>query len=112
MNAVTIGFACYLTMVLIVGFYFARITNNLKDFTLGGQRLGPALVLSLWWKSIRKKGVLAGLICGTLFTIIPVFAEVVTPRLSAFIIGGLAVIVVSIIAKIINLIFHPQKKSL
>ena len=112
MDAVALGFACYLTMVLIVGFYFARITNNLKDFALGGQRLGPALVLSLWWKSVRKEGVLAGLICGTLFTIIPVFAEMVTPRLSAFIIGGLAVIVVSKITKIINLIFYPQKNSL
>ena len=107
MDAVTIGFACYLTIILIVRFYTARITNNLKYFALGGQRLGPALVLSLWWKSVRKEGVLVGLICGTLFTIIPVFAEVVTPRLSAFIIGGLAVIVVSIIAKITNLIFHP-----
>ena len=38
MDAVTIGFACYLTMILIVGFYTARITNNLKDFALGGQR--------------------------------------------------------------------------
>ena len=39
MNAVTIGCACYLTMVLIVGFYCARITKNLKDFALGGQRI-------------------------------------------------------------------------
>ena len=41
MDAVAIGFACYLTMILIIGFYTARITNNLKDFALGGQRSGP-----------------------------------------------------------------------
>ena len=35
MDAITIGFACYLTMILIVGFYTARITKNLKYFALG-----------------------------------------------------------------------------
>ena len=44
MDAITIGFACYLTMSLIVEFYTARITNNLKDFALGGQRLGPTVI--------------------------------------------------------------------
>ena len=68
MDAITIGFACYQTMILIIGFYTARITNNLKDFALGGQRLGPTVI---------------------------VFAEIVTPRLSAFVIAGLAVIIVS-----------------
>ena len=43
MDAVTIGFACYLTMILIVGFYTAQIINNLKDFALGGKRLGPTV---------------------------------------------------------------------
>ena len=47
------------------------------------------------WKGIRKEGVLAGLICGTLFTIFPICEEVVTPRLSAFVIAGLAVIIIS-----------------
>ena len=44
MDTVTIGFACYLTMILIAGFYTARITNNLKDFALGRQRLGPTVI--------------------------------------------------------------------
>ena len=44
MDAITIGFACYQTMILIVGFYPARITNNLKDFALGGQRIGPTVI--------------------------------------------------------------------
>mgnify|MGYP001444325014 CR=1 FL=1 len=68
MDAVTIGFICYLVIILFVGFYTARITNNLKDFALGGQRLGPTVIA---------------------------FAEIVTPRLSAFVIAGLAVIIVS-----------------
>tara|TARA_B100001971_G_scaffold22510_1_gene17570 strand:+ start:184 stop:357 length:174 start_codon:yes stop_codon:yes gene_type:complete len=44
MDAVTIGFICYLVIILFVGFYTARITNNLKDFALGGQRLGPTVI--------------------------------------------------------------------
>ena len=44
MDAITIGFACYLTMILIVGFHTAKITNNLKDFALGGQRSDPAVI--------------------------------------------------------------------
>ena len=60
MDAVTIGFACYLTMILIVGFYTARITNNLKDFDLGGQRLGPTVISF----SERASGESARLILG------------------------------------------------
>ena len=44
MDAVTIGFICYLVIIVFVGFYTARITNNLKDFALGGQRSGPTVI--------------------------------------------------------------------
>jgi len=44
MNSVSIGFVCYLAMILIVRFYTASITNNPKDFALGGQRLGPTVI--------------------------------------------------------------------
>ena len=60
-----------------------------------GASFGPALVLTLWWRGIRKEGILAGLICGTLFTIFPVYVTLVTPRLSAFFISSVAVILVS-----------------
>ena len=60
MDAITIGFACYLTMILIVGFYTAGITNNLKDFALGGQRLGPIVIAF----SERASGESAWLILG------------------------------------------------
>jgi sodium/proline symporter len=85
----------------VIAFYMAWQSKDLVfemvSYAWGGlgSAFGPALVLSLWWKGIRKEGVLAGIICGTLFTIIPVFSEMVTPRLSAFIIAGLAVIIVS-----------------
>ena len=44
MDAITIGFIFYLVMILLVGFYTSRITNNLMDFALGGQRLGPTVI--------------------------------------------------------------------
>ncbi len=64
-----------------------------------GSSFGPALVLSLWWNGIRKEGILAGLICGTLFTVYPLFSDMVTPRLSAFVISILAVVIVSKLKK-------------
>ena len=91
-----------LTIIIgVIAFYMAWQSKDLVfemvSYAWGGlgSAFGPALVLSLWWKGIRKEGVLAGIIFGTLFTIIPVFAEMVTPRLSAFVIAGLAVIIVS-----------------
>ncbi len=44
MDTVTIGFVLYLTVILAVGIYSVRITRNLKDFALGGQRLGPWVI--------------------------------------------------------------------
>ena len=91
-----------LTIIIgIIAFYMAWKSKELVIETVSyawgglGSSFGPALVLSLWWKGVRKEGVLTGLICGTLFTIFPVFADIVTPRLSAFVIAGLGVIIVS-----------------
>ena len=44
MNAITISFIFYLMIILVVGFYSVRITKNLKDFALGGQKLGPVVI--------------------------------------------------------------------
>jgi sodium/proline symporter len=90
------------TLVIgVAAFYLAWKSNDLVfemvSYAWGGlgASFGPALVLTLWWKGIKKEGVLAGLICGTLFTIFPIFGTIITPRLSAFIISTLAVILVS-----------------
>ena len=60
MDTVTIGFICYLVIIMIVGFYTVRITKNLKDFALGGQRLGPTVIAF----SERASGESAWLILG------------------------------------------------
>ena len=85
----------------MIAFYMAwqstELVFEMVSYAWGGlgSAFGPALVLSLWWKEIKKEGVLAGLFCGTLFTIYPFFSDIVTPRLSAFVISALAVVIVS-----------------
>jgi len=85
----------------IIAFYMAwqskELVFEMVSYAWGGlgSAFGPALVLSLWWKDIRKEGVLAGLICGTLFTVFPLFSDVLTPRVSAFVISILAVVTIS-----------------
>jgi sodium/proline symporter len=60
-----------------------------------GASFGPALLLTLWWKKVSRAGVLAGMISGTLFTVVDLFGNWVTVRLSAFVIAFLAVLVFS-----------------
>ena len=40
MDAVNIGFICYLTMIIIVGFYTARLTKNIKDLRIVAKVVG------------------------------------------------------------------------
>ena len=60
MDIVNISFVCYLAIILFVAFYTARLTNNVKDFALGGQRLGPTVIAF----SERASGESAWLILG------------------------------------------------
>ncbi|MBC8478878.1 MAG: hypothetical protein H8D46_00320 [FCB group bacterium] len=60
-----------------------------------GASFGPALVFSLWWKRTTRSGIIAGMLSGTFFTIWPIFAEAVTPRLTAFLIAAAAVWIIS-----------------
>ena len=60
MDAITISFICYLIMILIVGIYTSTLTKNLKDFSLGGHRLGPTVIAF----SERASGESAWLILG------------------------------------------------
>ncbi len=62
-----------------------------------GASFGPALLLMLWWKRVSKSGIIAGMISGTLFTVVDVFGDWVTARFSAFVIAFTAVLVVSLL---------------
>ena len=84
-----------------LAFYMALKTEDLVfemvSYAWGGlgSSFGPALIFILWWKKTNKWGLLAGLIFGTFFTIFPIFEHLVTPRLSAFLISTLGIIIFS-----------------
>ena len=96
----TIG-RVFTILIGCVAFYMALNSEDLVfemvSYAWGGlgAAFGPPLLLTLWWKNIRKEGVLAGLISGTIFTIFPILSNIITPRLSAFIISLLVVIIIS-----------------
>ena len=87
----------------LLAFYLAWQSTDLVfemvSYAWGGlgASFGPALLLTLWWKRVSKTGVIAGMIAGTLFTVVDLFGEFVTARLSAFIIAFFAVYVFSLL---------------
>ena len=60
MDPVMLGFILYLILIMGVGIYTARLTRSMKDFALGGQRLGPWVIAF----SERASGESAWLILG------------------------------------------------
>ena len=94
----------FLTILIgILAFFLAWQSTDLVfemvSYAWGGlgASFGPALLLTLWWKRVSKIGVIAGMVSGTLFTVIDLFGAWVTVRFSAFIIAFLAVYIFSII---------------
>ena len=65
-----------------------------------GSSFGPALLMTLWWKKTTAKGVLAGMITGTVVTIVwssfPELDQLLSSRLIAWIAAFLAVILFSL----------------
>lgn len=68
-----------------------------------GASFGPALLLTLWWKKITAKGILAGMITGTVVTIVwssfPEMDQFLSSRLIAWVVAFLAVVLVSLSEK-------------
>ncbi len=67
-----------------------------------GASFGPALLLLLYWKKVHWKGVLAGMITGSLVTIfwseITVLEQAVTSRFTSFVAAFLVIVLVSLLA--------------
>jgi sodium/proline symporter len=90
-------------MIGLLAFYLAWQSTNLVFETVSyawgglGASFGPALLLTLWWKRISRVGVIAGMITGTLFTVMDLFGDWVSVRFSAFIIAFIAVYLFSIL---------------
>lgn len=93
----------------IVAFIIALATKELVFKMVGfawsglGASFGPVLLLTLWWKKITREGALAGMICGTLVTVIwrltPALKATLFEIVPAFILAFIACLVVSLISQ-------------
>ena len=97
-----------ITIVVGVAAFVISVTSKELIFSLVsyawaglGSSFGPALLLMLKWKKTTKQGVLAGMLTGSITTIvwsnISVLDEFITVRFSSFVLAFIAVIVVSLI---------------
>jgi len=94
-------------LIGIFGFILA-ISSTKLIFTLVsyawsglGASFGPALILMLKWKKTTSQGVLAGMVTGTLTTIIwseiSILDNFISVRFTSFILAFLAVVIISIL---------------
>ncbi|NQV51166.1 MAG: sodium/proline symporter [Candidatus Marinimicrobia bacterium] len=93
-----------LTIIIgLLAFYLAWQSTDLVfemvSYAWGGlgASFGPALLLTLWWKRASKVGIIAGMVSGTLFTVVDLFGNWVTARFSAFVIAFTCVLIFSIL---------------
>jgi sodium/proline symporter len=97
-----------ITIVVGVAAFVISVTSKELIFSLVsyawaglGSSFGPALLLMLKWKGTTKKGVLAGMLTGSITTIvwpnIPVLDEFITERFSSFVLAFFAVVAVSLL---------------
>jgi len=88
---------------------YSQITGNsifgIVSFAWSGlgSSFGPAIILSLWWARTSTKGIIAGLLSGSISTIIwgssPFLKSIVTERLSSFVIAFFAIVIFSYLYK-------------
>ena len=91
----------FTVLIGVVAFYLAWqsevLVFEMVSYAWGGlgASFGPALLLTLWWKRCSKAGIIAGMVSGTLFTVVDLFGQWITVRFSAFAIAFVAVLLVS-----------------
>ncbi len=93
-------------IVGLMGFFIAlaskKVIFTLVSYACAGlgSSFGPALLLMLKWKGTTKKGVLAGMLTGSISTIvwtsIPVLNNFITVRLVSFVLAFVAIVLVSL----------------
>lgn len=92
-------------VALVMGFMAKKLVFYLVLFAWGGlgAALGPAVLLSLYWKRLTKWGVIAGILVGTAIEIIwytqAHLKSLVAEWVPATILSFLAVVIVSLLTK-------------
>ena len=99
----------YITIILGLFAYCTAIYSEISGDTIFGivsfawsglgSSFGPAVILSLWWSKTTRRGIIAGLLTGSIVTIIwgssTFLQSIVTERLTSFVFAFLAVVIVS-----------------
>ena len=99
----------YITIILGLFSYAVAMYSEISGVTIFGivsfawsglgSSFGPAVILSLWWKKTTREGIIAGLLTGSIVTIIWGSSEflklIVTERLISFVLAFIIVLVVS-----------------
>ncbi len=103
----------YITIILGLFAYCTAIYSEVSGDTIFGivsfawsglgSSFGPAVILSLWWSKTTRKGIIAGLLTGSIVTIIwgssTFLQSIITERLTSFVFAFIAVIIVSLMSK-------------
>ena len=103
----------YITIILGLFAYCTAIYSEVSGDTIFGivsfawsglgSSFGPAVILSLWWSKTTRKGIIAGLLTGSIVTIIwgssTFLQSIITERLTSFVFAFIAVIIVSLLSK-------------
>ena len=103
----------YITIILGLFAYCTAIYSEVSGDTIFGivsfawsglgSSFGPAVILSLWWSKTNRKGIIAGLLTGSIVTIIwgssTFLQSIITERLTSFVFAFIAVIIVSLMSK-------------
>ena len=92
-------------IALIISLTSAKLIFQLVSYAWSGlgASFGPALLLLLWWRKITAKGILAGMISGTVMTIvwesIDYLNRMMSVRLIAWVVALFFVVAISLITQ-------------
>jgi len=93
---VVVGIMAFIISVTSKKLVFAMVSYAWAGL---GASFGPAMLLTLWWKKTTAKGVLAGMIVGTIVTVIwtsiPELESVVSSRFTAWIAAFITIVLIS-----------------
>jgi len=97
---VTVGLVAFVIAITSKKLIFAMVSYAWSGL---GASFGPPMLLMLWWKKTNWKGVLAGMITGSVSTVvwseIEVLDQAISVRFASFVLAFLAVVVVSLITQ-------------
>ena len=100
-RVITVLLGIFAYLVAMYSEWSGRTIFSIVSFAWSGlgSSFGPALLLTLWWKGVTRKGIIAGLFTGSITTIIwgsnLYLQSIVTERFISFALAFVAIIIIS-----------------